>query len=240
MRWRITGTGWRTAHSIKTLARQLEQLWPARHPADGTVGDLSHQARRSDHNPNRFSVVTAIDVGIVGNQGKELVRAFVDAKDPRVKYIIHNGAIWRNYNKPGLPAWTRAVYSGSNPHRTHVHVSVSSTPSVYDDPRLWELRGLATPIPPATEEPLIAQLPTLRIRDGFSDGRPELRDDVRRLQALLAIAGAVASNTFDDQHRPDGLFGDGTDAAVRSFQSHHGLAVDGFVGENTWAKLLGL
>lgn len=36
----------------------------------------------------------------------------------------------------------------------------------------------------------------------------------------------------------DGYFGPKTDAAVRAFQQHKGLDVDGIVGEHTWEKLL--
>lgn len=37
----------------------------------------------------------------------------------------------------------------------------------------------------------------------------------------------------------DGIFGDGTLAAVRAFQQKNGLSSDGVVGDKTWAKLLG-
>lgn len=36
----------------------------------------------------------------------------------------------------------------------------------------------------------------------------------------------------------DGIFGSGTQAAVKAFQKAKGLAVDGVVGKNTWTKLL--
>jgi len=36
----------------------------------------------------------------------------------------------------------------------------------------------------------------------------------------------------------DGVFGSGTTSAVRSFQSSHGLAVDGIVGSQTWQALV--
>ena len=36
----------------------------------------------------------------------------------------------------------------------------------------------------------------------------------------------------------DGIFGPGTENAVRAFQSHFGLAIDGRIGQNTWNKIV--
>ena len=43
-----------------------------------------------------------------------------------------------------------------------------------------------------------------------------------------------------DTNGVDGIFGSGTDYAVRAFQGRCGLIADGIVGPNTWTKLLGL
>ena len=53
---------------------------------------------------------------------------------------------------------------------------------------------------------------------------------VTQLQDLLSKDG---SNLVID-----GIFGSGTQSAVRAFQKRHGLVVDGIVGPKTWAELL--
>lgn len=54
-------------------------------------------------------------------------------------------------------------------------------------------------------------------------------NDVKTLQELLKKAGSTLV--------VDGIFGAGTQSAVRSFQSKHNLVVDGIVGPKTWAEL---
>ena len=57
-------------------------------------------------------------------------------------------------------------------------------------------------------------------------------DLVVQLQSLLAKDGSTLAI--------DGIFGLGTESAVRAFQRRHNLAVDGIVGPKTWGELLKL
>jgi hypothetical protein len=72
--------------------------------------------------------------------------------------------------------------------------------------------------------------PTLELDDGFEDVSPELRDEVKELQSLLNKQGFSLT--------VDGFFGEGTETAVKKFQSTHGLVADGVVGKATWNALL--
>jgi peptidoglycan hydrolase-like protein with peptidoglycan-binding domain len=55
-------------------------------------------------------------------------------------------------------------------------------------------------------------------------------EDVRTVQYLLDVHGPAIA--------VDGVFGPGTKTAVQSFQSGHGLASDGIVGNATWDALI--
>lgn len=72
--------------------------------------------------------------------------------------------------------------------------------------------------------------PILRLYDGFDHTSPDLRDEVKELQAELKKEGFSL--------KKDGLFGYDTEVAVKSFQRSHRLYEDGIVGPITWAVLL--
>ena len=76
-------------------------------------------------------------------------------------------------------------------------------------------------IKPTTPEPKAKTYPTLR--------RGARGENVRLLQTMLSKDGSTLAI--------DGIFGPGTQSAVRAFQNRYGLKVDGIVGPQTWKKL---
>ena len=57
-------------------------------------------------------------------------------------------------------------------------------------------------------------------------------EEVRKIQEKLQALGIYRGPL-------DGIFGGGTDGAVKLFQQREGLEVDGIVGPITWERLLG-
>ena len=87
--------GFRVAKSLLALRDQVDASAPHRDKSsDGTIGDLSHQSRKSDHNPIASGVVTAMDItndpahGVVARDIAEMLRI---SQDLRIKYVISIG-----------------------------------------------------------------------------------------------------------------------------------------------------
>jgi hypothetical protein len=196
---------WRLAKSLEKLRIQINAAHPTRsRVSDGSVGDISHSKRKSDHNPNARGVVTAIDITHDPANGVDCnTLSHQLVKDRRTKYIIWNSKIYRRY-KPEL-GW--AAYTGSNPHDKHLHISVLGAAGLYDADSPWDLA-------PVAQSPVNRR--TLK--------RGDEGDDVKELQRRL---GVVA----------DGIFGANVEHAVREFQAHHKLTVDGRVGPATYAAM---
>ena len=55
----------------------------------------------------------------------------------------------------------------------------------------------------------------------------------------VAIAQTTLNNLGYNAGRVDGIFGAGTEAAVKQFQAAHGLLADGIVGPKSWAVMMG-
>lgn len=203
----------RTARSITQLQAELDARFPGRVTPDWTLGDQSHAARASDHNPNAADVVCAIDI-----RGADTARVVWDhlmgTRDGRVKYMIHAGKIVNSTVSP----WRIRDYNGSNQHSDHIHISVgrgpdgrSGRPDLYDSTGSWGIDSAASPPPGGG----------MVLRRGSSG------QDVADWQTILVGAG--------HQLAVDGDFGPVTEKATRAFQATLGVAVDGEVGPETRA-----
>lgn len=194
---------WYLVPSLVKLRDEINARWPRRDKAsDGAVGDTSHAARKSSHNPDwrNGGAVRATDTDSNGVPGREtdLTRALVKAAigDPRVWYVIWNRTIWsRTYG------WRALRYTGSNPHDKHVHVSVLEDTVKWRDTRNW----LTTPpqrVKPGkvsasrcTEQFLVAA--------GAKKGKIVRRIGVKRIQQAL-------NDNYGTGLVVDGLVGEAT------------------------------
>lgn len=132
---------WRLASALDVLRAEINSAYPNRSKiSDGTIGDAAHQSQgsASDHNPwisgvgggAAMGIVSALDITTrtgddPGDALAELVR-----RDPRTKYVIRDGRI-----AYGGQGWE--PYYGSDPHDTHMHISVRSDPDGYDSTAPW-------------------------------------------------------------------------------------------------------
>jgi hypothetical protein len=118
MKWQLCAAG-------LTLRDQVNRAFPDRdRRSDGAVGDTSHSARKSDHNPDAKGWVRAIDVDanlsndpkasyVFANQLRLLAR-----RDRRLSYLIYSGRIASRKT-----LWRWRPYKGVNPHISHIHIS---------------------------------------------------------------------------------------------------------------------
>jgi hypothetical protein len=138
---------WRVANAIAALRTSVNIAWPNRSKvSDGTIGDIAHQNQgsASDHNPwiivDGIGVVRAFDItcdGIPHFDVAERLRILGSQSDPRLTnggYVIHERQI-----AGGTHSWDWRPYTGSDPHTSHIHVSVSRIPSDFDKAMPWNV-----------------------------------------------------------------------------------------------------
>jgi hypothetical protein len=200
--------------SLVELRNEIDDRFPQRDKtSDGWIGDASHQARPSSHNPDwsHGGAVRAIDVD---NNGGSFAKTDVQQTvlkaavgDPRVWYVISNGIIYsRTFG------WRANRYTGSNPHDHHVHVSVTEEPTKWKDTSGW----LAPDKPPVRPGPVhynVVCNQFLRAA-GAIPGSIEPRASVKRVQLalnqeyglLLEVDGFVGERTLNAwAHHEDGV-----------------------------------
>lgn len=149
---------WRVAKSLEVLRGQVNAAYPGRRKEnDGTIGDATHQARTSDHNPwvkdGSVGIVTALDITHDPAHGVDtyaIAETLRRNRDRRIKYVISNRRIFSSQ----LHAWEWQPYSGADPHDHHVHISVLPNKALYDDRSPWTLyRAVAGEAAVRSEQP---------------------------------------------------------------------------------------
>jgi len=107
------------------LRDQVDTWFPDRRIAsDGWVGDSRHAARKSDHNPDEFGWVRAVDIDsrLCASEGISAYLAdqirIAGKTDKRISYVIHNAKIASK-----VLGWRWRKYNGINLHTKHLHCS---------------------------------------------------------------------------------------------------------------------
>lgn len=182
---------WRVAESLDVLLEEINKRSPHRSKvSDGSIGNAAHAARDSDHNPwvkdGATGVVTARDFtndpgdGFDSSDFADWLRKRCKAGDEhRVKYVISDRRIASasfsaSDRAKGRKAWEWWPYNGLNAHLHHVHVSVSSTKSLYDSTRPWgwETAGNPKPAPPKQEDDPMAGITLDQIKAAIREAVP--------------------------------------------------------------------
>lgn len=145
---------WILVPCLVSLRNEFNALAPNRDKAsDGSIGDTSHAASSSDHNPDEtgttpyedadsINEVHAIDVDSdlrkSGWTMQRAVNVIVDrhrsGADDRLQNVIYNRRIAsRSWG------WTWRDYTGSSPHTEHAHFSSRYTTSQESNTKAWGL-----------------------------------------------------------------------------------------------------
>jgi hypothetical protein len=116
------------------VLRQATAISPSRKKAsDGLLPSKAHinQSPNSDHNTG-----FAVDLTHDPKHGIDCFDIFEKLKeDVRVKYLIFQGKIWsKEKAKQG-----NRVYTGSNPHNKHLHISINDGMGKDTSPWFWWL-----------------------------------------------------------------------------------------------------
>lgn len=231
-----TAAPWRVAHCLEQLVAEADAAAPDRNRAsDGSIGDQRHQQGSSDHNPGPIvggkAIVRAVDItndpALDLPAVAERIRAQAAARLPQVfagGYVILNGRI----TAADFSGWR--VYTGTDPHVSHMHVSSARSAPAFDRRDRWGVfsNEHAPPAPPAPPVPrpgwtgpdLTGTAGGLR---GQAAGQPQgPQSNGPRVRALQDFLKRYAPAYAGDLE-PDGWYGTQTAAALREFAHRSGV-----------------
>lgn len=225
------------APSLVVLRNEINARFPHRdHSSDGWLGDASHAARVSDHNPcwacpgRLHAIVRATDTDADDNDPQhDLMRELLSiaVRDDRTWYFIHKF--------PGQPSriWSRTygfqprLYFGSNQHDHHAHISINHDErSAFDTSSWFDL--IKPPFRPRVIDLSALQQQMLAGIHGV-DRTPG--PNVKALQTLLNMK-------LDAQLTVDGIVGDATIRAWGRFEHGHVIGRPRIVDHRNLARLV--
>lgn len=242
------------ARSLNAAAAEFDKLYPNRSKAsDGALGNASHAATVSDHNPcwgcsgSNYGLIRAIDLttsswGVAGLKytaaqrkwHQDLIEDLIETEKnnpvDRLWYIIHYipgdpyPKIWSR-----TTGWASKRYTGASPHDHHFHLSIMRTNAAEADTKPWftKLHNGSGPAPVAW--------------DGKSfPGSDKFVIDSYGSWVTLLGQRLVVHGWTGYLDGPGPSFSETDKKAVAWFQSKHPSITDkpGVVGEITWSLLL--
>jgi hypothetical protein len=132
---------WKLAAAAATLRDQVNKRYPRRDRAsDGTIGNLAHRRRISDHNPDKSGYVMALDLdedGWPAHQfADQLIEYMRTSGDKRIKNVVYEGRVASGTYSDQRWVWRSAPRLG---HEHHIHISFAV-------PGKWDGRPFPLPI----------------------------------------------------------------------------------------------
>lgn len=193
------------APSLARLRTSINTRWPNRdHSSDGWIGDKAHQGRTSDHNPDMWGIVHALDIDRDGVHIPTLIAAAI--LHPSTRYVIY----WKRiYHVNDLMRPKR--YTGNNPHTGHVHVSIEHRTQDENSKVAWA--PVSTPVVWPTLKAGMAGSAVMQLQ-AYLNGHGR----VLSLDGEFGEATLTAVRWFQAKHglEQDGLVGPKTQLALRT------------------------
>jgi len=202
---------------LAKLREEVNDRFPRRDKrSDGWIGDPSHAARKSSHNPDyaHGGAVRAIDIDVDDNDPNKDLRLQVIAAckgDPRVWYIISNGIIWSRTH-----GWKALQYTGENQHFSHVHISAVEDQRQWTNTAPWFKFDTWSWNPNVVSDLALIQ-EQFQIKQGMREGTLKRYHGVAAIQNALNVKFLPPGRKLE----VDGWVGAATLQAWREFESSH-------------------
>lgn len=224
------------APALMQLFKELKIKFPNRKTDwDGTIGDKAHQARVSEHNPDKYGIVRAADFDIAGMNVTEFLTAVIG--DSRVHYVIFNRKIYsRTYN------WAVKKYNGASPHDKHIHVSLRNQTSEQTTKAIIDAAASNTQnwfnMPTLPDKPELPVVLVKNIVGAAHYGKTHTRSTYDYV-AVCYVQRAL-NKMLGSKLTIDGIFGKNTLAVYKRYQislGFVGIDADGIPGRESLIKL---